>query len=115
MAWIESHQELWRHPKLKKLSRILEISKQEAVGYLHVLWWWALDYAQSGQVIPPHEMVDIADAVEWTGNAEVLVNALIEAGFLEKNEDGICIHDWYDYAGKLVERREKDRERKRRK
>lgn len=113
LAWIESHQELWRHPKLKKLSRRLGISKQEAVGYLHLLWWWALDYAQNGQVIPPHENEDISDAVEWQGDPDVFINAMIDAGFLERSTDNaLVIHDWYDYAGKLIERREKDRKRK---
>jgi len=113
MAWIESHQELWRHPKLKKLSRMLNISKQEAVGYLHVLWWWALDYAQDGNLIPPNTAEDIAEAVEWTGKPETFISALIESGFLDQNEYGISIHDWLDYIGKLIARRERDRARKR--
>ena len=29
MAWIESHQELWRHPKTKKLARLLGALKLE--------------------------------------------------------------------------------------
>jgi len=48
MAWIESNQEVGRHPKTKKLARLLDISVVTAVGHLHYLWWWALDFAQEG-------------------------------------------------------------------
>jgi hypothetical protein len=114
MAWIESNQELGRHPKMKKLARLLSISWPEAVGYLHYLWWWALDYAQDGD-LSKYEYGDIADAVLWQGDPEIFVNALIESGFLDKTEDGgLIIHDWFDYAGRLIEKRVANRERMRR-
>jgi len=113
MAWIESNQELGRHPKMKKLARLLSISWPEAVGYLHYLWWWALDFAQDGD-LTKYEAGDIADAVLWQGEPTELVNALGEAGFLDKTEDGcLVIHDWFDYAGRLIEKREANRERMR--
>jgi len=112
MAWIESHQELARHPKTKKLSRRLGISVPAAIGHLHMLWWWALDYAQDGD-LSVFEAEDIADAMEWPSeSAEVLLNALLESEFIDSG-DGLFLHDWFDYAGRLVEQREKNRERKR--
>lgn len=39
MAWIESNQQLARHPKVKKAARTLEISVPTVVGHLHFLWW----------------------------------------------------------------------------
>ena len=45
MAWIESHQELWRHPKTKKLARLLGVSVPTVVGHLHGIWYWALDFS----------------------------------------------------------------------
>ena len=39
MAWIESHQEIWRHPKTKKLARLLSVSVPTAVGHLHGIWY----------------------------------------------------------------------------
>ena len=50
MAWIESHQELWRHPKTKKLARLLAVSVPTAIGHLHGIWYWALDFAQDGDL-----------------------------------------------------------------
>lgn len=112
MAWIESHQELWRHPKTKKLARLLGVSVPTAVGHLHGLWYWALDFAQDGS-LDKYEPEEIADAVLWEGEAADLMEALIGAGYIDQYDDGLGLHDWYDYAGKLLDRRAADRERKR--
>lgn len=106
MAWIESHQELGRHPKTRKLARLLAISVPAAIGHLHLLWWWALDYAQDGD-LSKYDPEDIADAVMWDGDAQELCEALIKAGFLDQYESGLRIHDWADYTSKLQEHREK--------
>lgn len=112
MAWIESHQELWRHPKTKKLARLLGVSVPTAIGHLHGLWYWALDFAQDGS-LAKYEPEEIADAVLWDGKASDLMTALIAAGYIDQNGDVLSLHDWYDYAGKLLDRRAADRERKR--
>lgn len=112
MAWIESHQELGRHPKTKRLARLLGVSVPTAVGHLHFLWWWALDYAEDG-CLYRYDSVDIADAAMWEEDPQSFVDALVESGFLEPSEDGLRIHDWWQYAGRLVERRRKDADRKR--
>lgn len=98
---------------MKKFARLLSISWPEAVGYLHYLWWWALDFAQDGD-LTKYEAGDIADAVLWQREPMEFVDALIEAGFLDKTEDdGLLIHDWFDYAGRLIEKRVANRERMR--
>lgn len=113
MAWIKSNEELGHHPKMKKLARLLSISWPEAIGYLHYLWWWALNYAQDGD-LTKYEPGDIADAVFWTKEPKELVDALIESGFLDLAEDGeLSIHDWFDYTGDLFVKREANRERMR--
>ncbi len=110
MAWIESHQQLGRHPKLKRLARNLNISLPAAVGHLHYLWWWALDYAVDGN-LSAYDVYDIADAALWDGEPEDFVQALLEcgpgsqAGFLEETSGGLVLHDWYDYVGALLESR----------
>jgi hypothetical protein len=109
MAWIESHQSLGGHIKLRRLARMLGINRAQAVGHLHFLWWWALDGAPSGDLsgmIP----ADIAELSEWPGDPDAFFGALRECGWIDP--DG-RIHDWMDYAGRLVDVRRKDRERKR--
>ncbi|MCY9508507.1 DnaD domain protein [Paenibacillus larvae] len=109
MAWIESHQELARHPKTKRFARLLGVSLPAAVGYLHFFWWWAMDYAQDGS-LSKYEAEDIADACEWDGDPETLIKALCDSGFVDSD---MSIHDWFDYAGRLIEKREQNKERKR--
>lgn len=109
MAWIESHQELWRHPKTKKLARLLGVSVPTAVGHLHGLWYWALDFAQDGD-LTKYDPEEIADAVLWEGGASDLMEALIAAEYIDQDGDNISLHDWHDYAGRLIEQRELQRE-----
>lgn len=112
MAWIESHQELARHPKTKKFARLLGVSLPAALGHLHLFWWWAMDYAQDGD-ISRYDMEELADACGWEGEPKKMFHALLDAGFTEGDNGDYHIHDWFDYAGRLIEQREKNKERKR--
>ena len=118
MAWIESHQELRDHPKTKRLARLLGCSLPQAIGHLHLLWWWALDYAQDGD-LTGYDAADIAEVCQWQGDPDEFVDALLRCGidgrpgFLEQTDGRLVIHDWWQYAGRLVERRRQDAERKR--
>lgn len=112
MAWIEAHQTLGQHPKLRKLAALLGVSRPQAVGHCIHLWWWCLDYAQDG-CLARYDAVDVALAAEWTGDAAEFVDALERAGFVDRTDNGLRIHDWVDYAGRLIERRKADAERKR--
>lgn len=117
MAWIESHQTLRDHPKVARLARLLDEPQPHVIGHLHFLWWWALDHAEDGDV-SDFDAMDLADAAGWAGDPEVFVKALIECGpgrrdgLLVQDGSRLLLHDWWDYAGKLVSRRKADRERK---
>ncbi len=118
MPWIESHTDLADHPKAKRAARLLGISMPAMVGHLHYLWWWCLKYAQEGDLARFTEE-DIADAAQWPHSAGVFVTALLDCGpgdsvgFLEKMPGGrLLVHDWQEYAGKLIEKRRNDAERK---
>jgi hypothetical protein len=38
--------DLGEYPKMKKAVRLLKTSRPAVIGYLHLLWHWALTYAQ---------------------------------------------------------------------
>ena len=108
MAWIKSDQSLANHPKLILLARALGISKVEALGHLHLLWYWVLEYADDGEL----KYLDlIPDACEWSGDQQVFLDALIKYGFIDTTydpEDNFTeyhVHDWLDYSGALYEKR----------
>lgn len=113
MAWIESHQTLANHPKTRRVARALGVHKAQVIGHLHLLWWWALDYSLDGD-ISQYADDEIAIAAEWDGDEEKFVHALVQAGFLDVSDSGArTIHNWYDYAGKLVHQRTANRDRMR--
>ena len=56
----------------------------------------------------------IAEAAHWRGDdANVFVSAMIKSGFLDKEGSRLSIHDWKDFTYKLIEAREKAKERMR--
>lgn len=110
VAWIELHQTLPTNKKTVRLKNLLRIKTPQAVGHLCILWLWALDNAPDGD-LSEFSTEEIAEFACWSGkNPDDFVNALIKAGFLDED---LHIHNWYDYAGKLVEKRKVDAERKR--
>jgi hypothetical protein len=113
MAWLQSHQSLRDHPKTRKLARRTEMGGlRGAVGLLHCLWWWCLDYAPDGD-LTKHDAEDIAIGSEWGGDPSELIKHLTECGFLDADENGLYVHDWTDWAGALIERRERNAARMR--
>lgn len=106
--WLEVHQSLQRHPKLLRLSAKLRIHKAQSAGHLLFLWLWTLDYAPTGD-LSAFGPAEISAAAECSFDAELFVQALRETGWID--EDG-KLHDWHEYAGKLLDKREADRERK---
>ena len=107
MAWIEVHDTISGHRKTYRLASNLQIPQYSAVGILVSLWTWALDNAEDGSLceFPSNA---IARACFWDGDPSVLVEALIESGWIDED---MSLHDWYDYAGRLIEFRKKERTR----
>lgn len=113
MAWFEAHEELPRHPKTLKLARALKKNKYETVGLLWCLFSWGLTAAQKDGSLPGMTADDISMALDWPGKrAAELAEALLFSGYLEQDGDTYYIHDWYDYSGKLMDKREADKQRK---
>lgn len=110
MAWIESHQEMARHPKTRRVAVRLGISKAAVIGHLHLLWWWTLDFAPDGD-LSGFDAEEVAAVAEWEGDAEQFLQALLDTGWLD---EGRRVHNWGDYAGRLVNLRDGIRERQRR-
>jgi hypothetical protein len=110
--WIESHQTLRTHYKVKRLCRSLGISIPTAIGHLHCLWWWCLDHAQDG-CLSAFLPEDIADAVMWDGDPDTLIEGLTIAGFIDEIDGHLVVHDWSEYGEKLHRRRLKQAEKMR--
>jgi hypothetical protein len=94
-----------RHPKLRRLKRILKIKQFEAIGILEGLFQFACLYANDGRVGKwPAE--DLADFLEWQQDPEELVEALRSAGWIDGQGDQATIHDWGDHCPRYITQRQ---------
>ena len=114
MAWIESHQTLASHPKTRRAARALSIPPVHLIGHLHCLWHWALDHAEDGD-LSRYDAEDIAIAAQWDDAPDEFVDALVgcgpggASGFIDRDQDGIYLHNWARYTDRLVARRDSAR------
>lgn len=109
-AWIEIHTRLKEHPKTYKLMDALHISKAAAVGHMVCLWLWAIDNAEDGDLTPFPPQA-IAGAAEWTKKAQTFLDALKKCGWVDDDGARSVLHDWGDYAGRLIDKRKQSRDR----
>jgi DnaD/phage-associated family protein len=107
MAWIELHQNIRDNKKTMRLSKLLKINKVQTVGHLVFLWLWSLDNCQDGDLSKLTED-EISDAAGWDGESRLFIDSLKTAGWIDK--ETMEIHDWFEYAGKLIAQREIQRE-----
>lgn len=112
MAWIESHVEIGEHPKIYVLSTALNVRKAEAVGIVHLLWHFVMKFAWRDGDLRRFDEVSVARACGWEGEPKVVIEALIKAGFLD-NGESLQVHDWFDFAGRLVHDRIYNEKRRR--
>jgi hypothetical protein len=122
MLYIQVDVTLIDHPKTKKLARLLGVNRMTTVGHLVALWSWAAQYAPDGDLTNyKAEPGSLADGAQWEGDAALFMSSLIDSkigggcGFLEDVNGRLMLHDWADYFGKLIERREADAQRQREK
>lgn len=114
MAWIESHQSLLKHKKTLATAGRLSVDRHKLIGHLHALWWWGLDNVGVDGCLGNMGSFEVATAAEWDGDADAFTEALIYGGFIDSTDGGLYLHEWYDYAGRLIEAREAEKERSRR-
>lgn len=113
MAWIEVHQSLRDHRKILSLADALDMPEAHVAGHMVYLWLWSLDNAPDGTL--PESTRIVERAAGWQGQSGALIAAMAQVGMLDRDEESgqLCIHDWQEYAGRLIEKRKSDAERKR--
>ena len=77
-----------------------------------------MNYAEDGN-LSHYEHDEIADAAQWDGDPTLFIDSMLncgpgqKCGFLELVEGELFVHDWQVYIGRLLEKREQNRQRKR--
>lgn len=79
----------------------LNIMDPFAVGLLKVFWRWVAEYHSDGDLTDVRPSL-MARAIRYTGDAEVLWNALISCRFIDKVDDQLLVHDWSEYVDDAV-------------
>lgn len=103
MAWIKSFAELEDHPKVINMQILLGVSRDETIGFLHRFWWRVLRSFPNGDVTGFSAGV-VAEMLNLNPkSAQKRLDVMVAVGFLEKNDDGIFVHDWWEYAGRYFE------------
>ena len=112
MAYIEVHQSLRDHRKILALAAELDMPEPHVAGHCLYLWLWSLDNAEDG-VLPASERI-VERAACWQGMPGAFVTGMVCAGMLDRDEDGsLHIHDWWEYAGRFIEKRRQNADRMR--
>lgn len=108
MTYVPLHMSVYTHRKTLKFTRTLQIEVDSAVGKLGRLWNWAIDNAPDGQLLDIDAGM-IADVMNWRGDEQQLLSALITAGFIDITEEQIMsIHAWEEYGGRLNDQRSRN-------
>ena len=88
--------------KFKKMTRKLGLPLWQGVGLLESLWTVTASEAPRGNIgVLSNE--DIAALIEWSGDADAMVEALVETRWLDRHETHrLVVHDWHDHAPNYV-------------
>lgn len=113
-TWLPIEIALAGHRKTKALARLWHCHPYMVVGFLVSLWGYCLEFQSDGRLadVPNEDLDELAAPclAGVVGTHPPTRAALERTGFLDP--DG-RLHDWQDYAGALVARRQKDATRKR--
>lgn len=102
MAWLESHQQLERHPKTHALMNMMGWDIDTTIGKLHRFWWWVLDFAPTGDLSKLSHPIISASVGLSADSSEKYVQSMILAGWLDRSEVVFRVHDWPHYAGRYL-------------
>ena len=100
--WIQIYSNLPEHPKIYQLADTLETGNCEAVGVVVSLWLWAAKNAPDGD-LSRFPVRALGDAVGWRGDTKRLYQSLVACGFLDEDGENTRLHDWEEYAVRLME------------
>jgi hypothetical protein len=92
------------HPKLLDLCARMKLRRWEAAGVLELIWHFTAKFAPQGD-IGKYSDEAIAKAIDWNRDPERIVNALVEAKWLDRCEcHRLTVHDWPEHADQTVAR-----------
>jgi hypothetical protein len=120
-SWIKMRVDLDRHPKVKRMSRVLKADRLRVIGGLWAVWALFDTYdtapaEDSGDgpdqprngLLEFYTLDDIDDEIRWRGFAA----AMSDIGWLAETEQGLVAPDYTEHNGPTAKRRALDTKRK---
>lgn len=106
MDWYRADANLKAHWKLSLLCHKLKIEIRDGVGLLHLFWEYVCNYADSGDLTNKN-LIAMASYLNWPiDKAELLLETLIETGFIDRTENGIVVHNWHSRNRRVFDNRD---------
>ncbi len=107
MPWIESHQELERHPKTLDLMTSMGWDLDITIGKLHRFWWWCVDYAEDGDLRKHNDNRLSAAVGVLPGASKQFIEAMVQSGWIDR-KPYFRVHDWWHYFGEFLKAKYKN-------
>lgn len=102
MAWLESHQQLERHPKTMRLMYAMGWDIDTTIGKLHRFWWWVLDFAPNGD-LSKYSPELIGQSIGLSADiSRTFMDKLADIKFVDRGEGVLRVHNWLRYAGRYL-------------
>jgi hypothetical protein len=109
LPWIQVATDIRSHPKFIRLG--IELQDPMAWAYVVAFWMWTAEHAGDGRIEGKGADCVIEHAAGWRGPTGALVSACVRIGLLDEISNGFAVHDWQDYAGAHIDKRDKERSR----
>ncbi len=107
LDWFRMSVDLPDHFKTVELRAVLGEENVEA--YVLRLWAWAMGNAKNGTLPGRRPSILLEHVCRWHGEANILTEALIEVGFIDRAADGtLAIHGWDEMNGAAIRKAERD-------
>src|ERR1700687_3950916 len=86
------------HPKLARLKAILKCGRCQAMGCLEAVWHFTGRFTPQGN-LGKYSDAEIEAWVEWWGEPGIFIPALVEAGWVDRDQvHRLVVHDWDKHA-----------------
>ena len=105
--WLQVQCGLWDDPKTNDLLTQLPIERPLAVGLLIGIWRFTMTRGGAHGDLSRFRPEQIEMACEWKGRPGALVEALCRSHFFDITDTGYVVHDWDDWSGQMMLKREK--------
>lgn len=92
--------------KLRAIADALGVSVPTAIGTLELLWHYTATVAPTDGNLSNKSARAIAASCYWEGDPDAFIHALVTCELLDRDDDGLRVHDWRDHRPKYLDDRE---------